>query len=70
MSLRAGSLIQKTGDTGWYEYFGGQGLFYLFSKIFFILNKSQINSVKVFIKVFVVRVIIVLFLVSTCFCNL
>nr|YP_009973071.1 NADH dehydrogenase subunit 5 [Cancer pagurus]QNH68758.1 NADH dehydrogenase subunit 5 [Cancer pagurus] len=65
ISLKVGGLVQKTGDTGWYEYFGGQGLFYLFSKMFFVLNKSQMNSMKVFMKVFVVSVIIVLFLLTT-----
>nr|YP_009926428.1 NADH dehydrogenase subunit 5 [Metacarcinus magister]QNH68771.1 NADH dehydrogenase subunit 5 [Metacarcinus magister] len=65
ISLGAGALIQKTGDTGWYEYFGGQGLFYLFSKMFFIFDKSQMNSVKIFMKVFVVSVIITLFVVVT-----
>nr|YP_009045919.1 NADH dehydrogenase subunit 5 [Myomenippe fornasinii]CDR98402.1 NADH dehydrogenase subunit 5 [Myomenippe fornasinii] len=51
--LSSGSYIHKMSDKGWYEYFGGQGLNYFFSKMFKILNNLQLNSVKVFMKVFV-----------------
>nr|YP_010160587.1 NADH dehydrogenase subunit 5 [Lissocarcinus arkati]QRH17767.1 NADH dehydrogenase subunit 5 [Lissocarcinus arkati] len=60
VSLISGSYLQKVGDKGWYEHFGGQGMYYLFSKGFTLLNMSQLNSVKVFMKVFVVSVIVVL----------
>ena len=60
--LISGRVLNKAGDKGWYEHFGGQGSFYFFSKIFILLNLLQINRVKVFIKVFVVRAIVVLFI--------
>nr|APD28344.1 NADH dehydrogenase subunit 5 [Chaceon sp. BZ-2016] len=55
--LTSGGLVQKAGDKGWFEFYGGQGLYYLFSKSFFILNYLQLNSVKVFMKMFVVSMI-------------
>lgn len=60
--LNKGILIEKLIDKGWYEYLGGQGLYYRFSKMFYILNLLQINSIKVFIKVFIVGVIIIIFI--------
>nr|YP_010564487.1 NADH dehydrogenase subunit 5 [Pilumnopeus makianus]UZA47102.1 NADH dehydrogenase subunit 5 [Pilumnopeus makianus] len=61
VSLLAGEILQKSGDKGWYEYFGSQGIYLLFSKMFIMLNKIQLNSVKVYMKMFVISVIIVLF---------
>nr|YP_009251031.1 NADH dehydrogenase subunit 5 [Pyrhila pisum]AMY96229.1 NADH dehydrogenase subunit 5 [Pyrhila pisum] len=48
------------GDKGWYEMFGGQGLSFLFSKGFILLNFMQINTVKLFMKLFLVGVILVM----------
>nr|YP_009509611.1 NADH dehydrogenase subunit 5 [Epixanthus frontalis]AUN45028.1 NADH dehydrogenase subunit 5 [Epixanthus frontalis] len=62
LSLVSGSMAQKVGDKGWLEYMGGQGIYYLFSKGFVALNHFQMNSIKVYMKVFVVSVIVVLFL--------
>nr|YP_009558808.1 NADH dehydrogenase subunit 5 [Metaplax longipes]QBA83257.1 NADH dehydrogenase subunit 5 [Metaplax longipes] len=62
-SLKGGMFFDKLGDKGWFEYFGGQGLYYLFSKLFFILNSLQMNSIKVFMKIFMVGVVIILFTV-------
>jgi len=62
LSLFRGEVLQKVGDKGWYEYFGGQGVYYFFSKIFRVLDGLQTNRVKVFIKVFVISVIIILFI--------
>nr|YP_009649176.1 NADH dehydrogenase subunit 5 [Ovalipes punctatus]QDA22801.1 NADH dehydrogenase subunit 5 [Ovalipes punctatus] len=62
MVLSSGSIIQSTGDKGWFEFYGGQGMYYLFSKLFSILNYLQLNSVKSFMKMFVVVVIIMMFM--------
>nr|YP_011010725.1 NADH dehydrogenase subunit 5 [Menippe rumphii]WPW47615.1 NADH dehydrogenase subunit 5 [Menippe rumphii] len=58
--LISGSYTQKMSDKGWYEYFGGQGLYYLFSKLFMVSNNLQFNNVKVFMKVFIISVIVLL----------
>nr|WRK84357.1 NADH dehydrogenase subunit 5 [Parasesarma affine] len=62
MSLNKGILMEKLMDKGWYEYLGGQGLYYSFSKLFYILNLLQMNSIKVFMKVFIVGVIMMMFM--------
>nr|YP_007474233.1 NADH dehydrogenase subunit 5 [Austinograea rodriguezensis]AEX32623.1 NADH dehydrogenase subunit 5 [Austinograea rodriguezensis] len=62
LSFVWGEVLQKVGDKGWYEYFGGQGTYYFFSKVFSVLDGLQMNSVKVFMKVFVISVIIILFI--------
>lgn len=55
-----GIIYEKMADKGWYEHFGGQGMFYMFSKLFAVLRILQLNNVKVFIKMFMIRVVIVL----------
>nr|YP_009239928.1 NADH dehydrogenase subunit 5 [Leptodius sanguineus]AMN14562.1 NADH dehydrogenase subunit 5 [Leptodius sanguineus] len=62
LSLFTGTYLQKVGDKGWYEYLGGQGIYYVFSKGFGILNELQMNSVKVYMKIFVISAIVVLFM--------
>lgn len=59
--LIRGKVLQKIGDKGWYEHFGAQGRYYLFSRLFIMLRNFQLNSVKVFIKVFFIRVIAVIY---------
>ena len=56
--LLRGTYIEKVVDKGWFEYYGGQGLNYLFSYFFYILNSIQLNSIKVFLKVSVIVIII------------
>lgn len=56
-----GMMMEKLMDKGWYEYFGDQGLYYIFRKLFIVFNILQINRIKVFIKIFVVGVVIMLF---------
>nr|YP_009648777.1 NADH dehydrogenase subunit 5 [Pseudohelice subquadrata]QCZ36095.1 NADH dehydrogenase subunit 5 [Pseudohelice subquadrata] len=60
ISCLSGASVDKLGDKGWFEYFGSQGLYYVFSKGFMVLNMLQLNSIKVFMKVFVIGVIVVL----------
>nr|YP_010164102.1 NADH dehydrogenase subunit 5 [Cardisoma armatum]QRK27417.1 NADH dehydrogenase subunit 5 [Cardisoma armatum] len=61
VNLVNGIMSEKLMDKGWYEYLGGQGLYYLFTKLFMILNMLQMNSIKVFMKMFVVGMVIMLF---------
>nr|YP_010164367.1 NADH dehydrogenase subunit 5 [Scyra compressipes]QRM82005.1 NADH dehydrogenase subunit 5 [Scyra compressipes] len=60
ISLNLGQKIQKVGDKGWYEYFGGQGLNKVLGDLYWVVNELQINSIKVFMKMFVISVILVL----------
>nr|YP_009383509.1 NADH dehydrogenase subunit 5 [Helicana wuana]YP_010433471.1 NADH dehydrogenase subunit 5 [Helicana japonica]APL97759.1 NADH dehydrogenase subunit 5 [Helicana wuana]USW67970.1 NADH dehydrogenase subunit 5 [Helicana japonica] len=60
MSFLSGMSVNKLGDKGWFEYFGSQGLYYSFSKFFMMFNALQLNSVKVFMKMFVISVVITL----------
>lgn len=57
-SLDSGKYIEKILDKGWFEYYGGQGLYYMFSYFFYVLNRMQLNRVKVFLKVAIIRLII------------
>ncbi len=49
--LKIGSGMERVADKGCFQFYGGQGLYYLFSQIFFILNSWQLNRIKVFIKI-------------------
>nr|BDL61408.1 NADH dehydrogenase subunit 5 [Deiratonotus japonicus] len=60
MSLMNGGVSEKLMDKGWYEYLGGQGLNFVFSNMFVTLNMLQVNGIKVFMKMFIVSVVIVL----------
>nr|YP_009469685.1 NADH dehydrogenase subunit 5 [Atergatis floridus]AVE15416.1 NADH dehydrogenase subunit 5 [Atergatis floridus] len=62
LSLNLGGILQKVGDKGWYEHFGGQGGFYFFSSLFMVLNNFHMNSVKVFMKVFLISIILIMFM--------
>nr|UBD09522.1 NADH dehydrogenase subunit 5 [Leptodius exaratus] len=62
VSLITGGVLQKMGDKGWYEYYGGQGGYHLFSSFYMVLNNFQMNSVKVFMKVFLVSMIVIMFM--------
>uniref|UniRef100_UPI00300196D0 NADH dehydrogenase subunit 5 n=1 Tax=Etisus laevimanus TaxID=1606861 RepID=UPI00300196D0 len=62
MSLVMGKSLFGMGDKGWYEHFGGQGSYHMFSMLFMTLNNFQMNSVKVFMKVFLVSVIFIMFM--------
>lgn len=58
-----GRLVEKVGDKGWFEFYGAQGLNYFFRKVFLIMSYLQLNRVKVYMKIFVVRVIGLMFVV-------
>nr|YP_010952794.1 NADH dehydrogenase subunit 5 [Tetraloides heterodactylus]WMQ53214.1 NADH dehydrogenase subunit 5 [Tetraloides heterodactylus] len=54
LSLSSGSMMQKMGDKGWYEYTGGQGALYMTGKIFMIMHYLQMNTLKVLMKLIVI----------------
>nr|YP_009973289.1 NADH dehydrogenase subunit 5 [Chinapotamon maolanense]QNH92740.1 NADH dehydrogenase subunit 5 [Chinapotamon maolanense] len=60
--MKAGILMEKIGEKGWLEKFGPQGLYWSLARMFVILNEFQMNKVKVFMKMFVLSVLIVLFM--------
>nr|BAN60014.1 NADH dehydrogenase subunit 5 [Chionoecetes japonicus pacificus] len=60
-SFVVGKIIQKVGDKGWYEYHGGQGLNMSFNNLFKMLNVLQLNSLKIYMKMFFVSVVIGLY---------
>nr|WMQ53318.1 NADH dehydrogenase subunit 5 [Portunus armatus] len=57
-SLTSGKYMEKVLDKGWFEFYGGQGINYLFSNLFYVLNGMHLNSVKVFLKVAVITMIV------------
>ena len=59
VNLERGAVIEKIADKGWYEYMGPQGVYYFLRKLFFVINMLQINGIKVFIKMFLIIVVIV-----------
>nr|YP_010384931.1 NADH dehydrogenase subunit 5 [Pinnotheres pholadis]UPL64928.1 NADH dehydrogenase subunit 5 [Pinnotheres pholadis] len=63
LNLLLGGSSEKVVDKGWYEYLGGQGVFYVWSKISMSLYLSQYNSIKVFMKLFVLGLIVVSLLI-------
>nr|YP_009326952.1 NADH dehydrogenase subunit 5 [Somanniathelphusa boyangensis]ANK36788.1 NADH dehydrogenase subunit 5 [Somanniathelphusa boyangensis] len=60
--LKIGASMEKIGDKGWYEYYGPQGIYLKFSSMFMMMNLFQMNSIKVFMKMFVLSSLVLLFL--------
>nr|QGT77381.1 NADH dehydrogenase subunit 5 [Candidiopotamon okinawense] len=60
--IKTGIYMEKIGDKGWLEYFGPQGLYLKLFKLFMVLNKIQMNKVKIFMKMFVLSIMVVLFM--------
>nr|QFQ01351.1 NADH dehydrogenase subunit 5 [Oplophorus typus]QUL61617.1 NADH dehydrogenase subunit 5 [Oplophorus typus] len=52
--LEGGSLYHQVGDSGWSEFYGGQGAYFLFIKGFNYLQVAQDNSVKMCMVIFVI----------------
>nr|YP_010466946.1 NADH dehydrogenase subunit 5 [Hemigrapsus sinensis]UVF28718.1 NADH dehydrogenase subunit 5 [Hemigrapsus sinensis] len=63
VNFLVGSNVNKVGDKGWLEYLGSQGLYYVLKEGFMLLNMLQLNSIKVFMKMFVIGVVILLFVI-------
>nr|QGT77342.1 NADH dehydrogenase subunit 5 [Potamiscus yongshengensis] len=62
VTMEVGYLVEKVGDKGWFEYFGPQGVYLELSHFFLILNEFQMNSVKFYMKMFILGVLVMLFL--------
>nr|WDS80470.1 NADH dehydrogenase subunit 5 [Nanhaipotamon longhaiense] len=60
--MKAGILMEKVGEKGWLESLGPQGLYWKLVQMFMSLSEIQMNSVKIFMKMFVLGVLIMLFL--------
>nr|AIY62004.1 NADH dehydrogenase subunit 5 [Orthognathotermes aduncus] len=60
--LGAGYVTSSVFDSGWMEYFGGQGLYWLFFNLGSVNQWFQYNSLKVFLAFFVMWVVILLFI--------
>nr|YP_010952703.1 NADH dehydrogenase subunit 5 [Trapezia cymodoce]WMQ53123.1 NADH dehydrogenase subunit 5 [Trapezia cymodoce] len=61
LTLFSGNYIHNMGDKGWNEYLGAQGIYYISKSLFDKLNHVQNNSVKVYMKMFMISVIAGLF---------
>jgi NADH-ubiquinone oxidoreductase chain 5 len=51
-------------DSGWIEYFGGQGLYWVLFNLGMVNQWIQYSSLRVFLVFFVMWVVILLFLLS------
>nr|QGT77316.1 NADH dehydrogenase subunit 5 [Tenuipotamon yuxiense] len=60
--MKVGSLVESSGDKGWFEYFGPQGLYWKTTQFFLILNEFQVNKVKIYMKMFILSMLVVLLL--------
>nr|WFQ83150.1 NADH dehydrogenase subunit 5 [Qianguimon aflagellum] len=60
--MKMGILMEKVSEKGWLENFGPQGLYWKLSSIFMIFNEFQMNNVKIFMKMFVLSMMIMLFM--------
>nr|AQP28281.1 NADH dehydrogenase subunit 5 [Sinocapritermes sp. 1 TB-2017] len=59
--MEAGYSVTKIFDSGWMEYFGGQGLYWVLFNLSSINQWFQYNSLKLFLMFFVMWVVILLF---------
>nr|AVN67821.1 NADH dehydrogenase subunit 5 [Ischnoptera deropeltiformis] len=60
--LSVGYYSLKVFDMGWNEYFGGQGLYWLFMKVGNINQWLQYNNLSVFMLFFVMWIIIIMYM--------
>nr|AQP28638.1 NADH dehydrogenase subunit 5 [Cubitermes sp. A TB-2017] len=59
--LEMGYSMTSVFDSGWMEYFGGQGLYWIFFNLSKVNQWFQYNSLKVFLGFFVMWIVILLF---------
>nr|YP_010946551.1 NADH dehydrogenase subunit 5 [Episymploce wulingensis]WGO57269.1 NADH dehydrogenase subunit 5 [Episymploce wulingensis] len=52
----------KSFDNGWNEFFGGQGLYYMFMKLSGINQWWQYNNLKMFMLFFVMWIVVIMFM--------
>nr|YP_009350280.1 NADH dehydrogenase subunit 5 [Patawatermes nigripunctatus]AQP26730.1 NADH dehydrogenase subunit 5 [Patawatermes nigripunctatus]AQP27442.1 NADH dehydrogenase subunit 5 [Patawatermes nigripunctatus] len=62
LPLEVGYSATKVFDSGWMEYFGGQGMYWLLFNLGSVNQWFQYNSLKVFLGFFVMWVVILLFI--------
>nr|YP_009512588.1 NADH dehydrogenase subunit 5 [Gennadas parvus]AXJ93155.1 NADH dehydrogenase subunit 5 [Gennadas parvus] len=62
--LKSGNMLQKVGDSGWSEYYGGQGIYKVMTGNSSYLQVLQDNSMKVYMLSFLLWVIVLFFIVS------
>nr|AUN45068.1 NADH dehydrogenase subunit 5 [Aegla aff. longirostri MHT-2018] len=62
ISLKSGTKLYQFGDKGWSELLGGQGLFMFIMKMGEEFQIMQYNTVKTFMKMFLISLLIILFL--------
>ena len=62
MPLEVGYRTTKVFDSGWIEYFGGQGIYWLLFNLGRVNQWFQYNSLKVFLGFFVMWIVILLFI--------
>jgi hypothetical protein len=62
--LEVGYKATKVSDSGWMEYFGGQGLYWILFKLGRVNQWFQYNNLKVFLGVFVMWIVILLFILT------
>nr|QXI86598.1 NADH dehydrogenase subunit 5 [Astalotermes sp. D JRA-2021a] len=60
--LEIGYKVTSVFDSGWMEYFGGQGMYWVFFNLGSVNQWFQYNSLKVFLGFFVMWVVILLFI--------
>nr|AQP26945.1 NADH dehydrogenase subunit 5 [Procapritermes sp. 1 TB-2017] len=60
--LNIGYSVTKVFDSGWMEYFGGQGLYWVLFNLGKVNQWFQYNSLKLFLMFFVMWVVILLFI--------
>jgi hypothetical protein len=60
--LEVGYRATRVFDSGWIEYFGGQGLYWVLFNLGKVNQWFQYNYIKVFLGLFVVWIVILLFI--------
>jgi NADH-ubiquinone oxidoreductase chain 5 len=61
-SLEVGYKVTRIFYSGWIEYFGGQGIYWVFFNLGKINQWFQYNNIKVFLGFFVMWIFILLFI--------
>jgi NADH-ubiquinone oxidoreductase chain 5 len=64
--LGIGYRATRVFDSGWMEYFGGQGLYLILFNLGRVNQWFQYNNLKVFLGFFVMWVVILLFVLNFC----
>nr|WGO57425.1 NADH dehydrogenase subunit 5 [Panesthia angustipennis cognata] len=60
--LAAGYFSMKSFDSGWNEYFGGQGMYLMFMNMSSVNQWWQFNNLKMFLMFFVMWMIVIMFM--------